>query len=207
MIVTKKCLTIHRIQRSIARLPALLPLILAKICSASFYRSTYCTLCFINFMLLVNVMATPLWLRHDYVDGYFVFGLWAICNHQLECDDVFLPVNEYLHVVRLLLILALISDFIALFLSWELLTRVLKKVVSESLLSSVAHFSAGFFLLCSLVVTYCKLAIEVDSDGTHAAPYLGFFAGCFACSLCFLLGTLSLLQHRRWFFGNKIMKI
>ncbi|CAI5781212.1 Hypothetical predicted protein [Podarcis lilfordi] len=168
--------------------------VLLKICQATFREKTYFTLCCINLTLLVIVIGSPLMLWHHYEDAqYLMLGWWTICD-QLGCDAIFV-INGYMEATQILSILAVLMSLIAVVSSRDLLSHLATVQICEALISSLANFSTGIILVCSLVITDMKLRTEVDTDGTRLTPFCGFFLACFVCILCFLLGTQSLLRH------------
>ncbi|XP_039178674.1 uncharacterized protein LOC120298743 [Crotalus tigris] len=165
-----------------------------KLFPLNFPRRLHDVLSSINFLLLLVTTSSPLLLRFRLYQGYFLNGWWTVCDGY-SCNSV-RSSSGPLIAAQVLAVAAVFFGFIALISSWKLLACLIGREITENLISSVAHFGTGLFLLSALLITYCNLRIKIDVHNNKMKPYYGFFLGCFVCFLSFFLGTISLLYYK-----------
>ncbi|XP_078236420.1 uncharacterized protein LOC144584329 [Pogona vitticeps] len=102
----------------------------------------------------------------------------------------------FLDVARGLSLLATFADFVALLSEWDLHNRFVNFDISKDLVSCLANFHTGVFLLGTLLIVYLKLRTEVDVTGNQLWLFCGFYMGCIVCLLSFVLGTQAMIEHK-----------
>ncbi|XP_060549870.1 uncharacterized protein LOC117669272 isoform X2 [Pantherophis guttatus] len=167
----------------------------SKIWWSPYYQNTYCLLCCINFMLLMIIMATPVWLQQHFNEDYVVIGIWSFCDESV-CKELLLSEEAHLDTIRFFSILSFIFTLLAFISSRDFISRLVDTNIIEDLISSASNFCAGIFLLSLLLIVHFQLKTALDQIGKRTIPWWGFFGTCLICLHCFVLGTLSLLKYR-----------
>ncbi|XP_042296624.1 uncharacterized protein LOC121915989 [Sceloporus undulatus] len=178
-------------------------MIISKNCSPKTQRTVFRGMSAIAFVMLIISTLTPLLLWYRFQEGYLLRGLWNFCDRN-GCNELFDP-GTFLDAAQALSIVADISGLIALLSMWEVLNCITDWNVNldENFTSSVANFITGIFLFCTLLITFIKLRTIVDIHGNRLIPFCGFYFGCLACILSFILGVYSLQQCKNTDFEEQ----
>ncbi|ETE66442.1 hypothetical protein L345_07786, partial [Ophiophagus hannah] len=64
----------------------------------------------------------------------------------------------------------------------------------------------GIFLLLALMITCFGITSEINTEEKYLTPFFGFYVGCVACLLAFLLGIVSLMHPVGLFENSKQQK-
>ncbi|XP_034279642.1 uncharacterized protein LOC117669365 isoform X1 [Pantherophis guttatus] len=158
-------------------------------------RIVYHLFCFLNFMIVLIVILTPFWLWNNFRNEFVFMGLWLKCNNS-GCRKVSLEnaSPEMLQNARWFSLLAFISSLTSLILSQDNLSQFFQTAFSKRLISTMANFCAGIFLLLSLMIICFGITHEINTEEKYLSPSFGFYIGCVACLLAFLLGIVSLVH-------------